>query len=74
MQAAIRVGDTLIRAGERRYIELPLPHLYTHAQITMPVYVLHGRQDGPRLFVSAALHGDEINGVEIIRRLIRTKP
>jgi predicted deacylase len=32
---------------------------------------MHGRRAGPRLFVSAAIHGDELNGVEIIRRLLR---
>ena len=37
----------------------------------MPVVVVHGRKPGPRLFVSAAVHGDEILGVEIIRRLLR---
>ncbi len=72
-QAPITIGGVTVAAGERRYIDLPLPHLYTHAQITMPVYVLNGRESGPRLFVSAAIHGDEINGVEIIRRLLRTK-
>lgn len=36
----------------------------------MLVHVLHGKRDGPILFVSAAVHGDEINGVEIIRRLL----
>lgn len=72
-QAPITVGDTTISAGERRYVNLPLPHLYTHAQITMPVYVMHGRQEGSRLFISAAIHGDEINGVEIIRRLLDSR-
>jgi predicted deacylase len=37
----------------------------------MPVQVIHGKQPGPRLFVSAAIHGDEINGIEIIRRLLK---
>lgn len=60
----------MISAGEQRYVHLPLPHLYTHARISMPVYVMHGLQAGPRLFVSAAVHGDEINGVEIIRRVL----
>lgn len=60
-------------AGERRDIDLPLPHLYSHSQVNMPVHVIHGRKAGPRLFVSAAIHGDEINGVEIIRRLLHTK-
>ncbi|RMX05572.1 succinylglutamate desuccinylase [Legionella jordanis] len=43
--------------------------LYTSAAIDIPVYVFHGKKEGPILFVTAAIHGDEINGVEIIRRL-----
>jgi predicted deacylase len=41
--------------------------------MTMPVHVIHGYKDGPRLFVSAAIHGDEITGTEIIRRLMKLK-
>jgi predicted deacylase len=37
----------------------------------MPVQVLHGRKEGPVVFICAAVHGDEINGVEVIRRLAR---
>lgn len=44
---------------------------YGQGQINMPVVVAHGRRTGPRLFVSAAVHGDEILGVEIIRRLLK---
>jgi predicted deacylase len=39
----------------------------------MPVKVVCGRKEGPVLFVSAAIHGDELNGVEIIRRLLKRK-
>lgn len=52
-------------------IDLPLPRLYTNALMTMPVHVIRGKKPGPRLFVSAAIHGDELNGVEIIRRLLK---
>jgi predicted deacylase len=45
--------------------------LYSHAPMNLPVQVVCGRREGPCLFVSAAVHGDEINGVEIIRRLLR---
>ena len=61
-------GET-VKPGEKKYIELPLPGLYTHSNIHMPVHVMCGKEEGPILFVSAAIHGDEINGVEIIRRL-----
>ncbi|MGB0845137.1 MAG: succinylglutamate desuccinylase/aspartoacylase family protein [Thiolinea sp.] len=72
-QGAITIGGTTILPGERKYIDLPLPHLYTHAHMAMPVHVIHGKKPGPAIFVCAALHGDEINGVEIIRRLLHTK-
>jgi len=59
-----------VKPGSRAKVELPVPQLYTHTQMKIPVHVVRGRKDGPRLFVSAAIHGDELNGVEIIRRLI----
>lgn len=57
--------------GERRSIDLEVGRLYTHSPTTMPVQVVSGKRPGPRLFVSAAIHGDELNGVEIIRRLLQ---
>ena len=65
------IAGTEVSPGTRRTLELPVASLYSHAPMTLPVQVVCGRHDGPRLFVSAALHGDEINGVEIIRRLLR---
>lgn len=60
-----------IPPGSRTTLELELPQLYTHTPLHMPVQVVRGRTDGPRLFVSGAIHGDELNGVEIIRRLLK---
>jgi predicted deacylase len=68
--STLRIGDTDVRPGQRVSIDLPVPPLYTHTAMSMPVHVINGRRPGPRLFVCAALHGDEINGVEIIRRLL----
>lgn len=70
-QQPITISGTIVPAGTRAAIDVPIADLSTHTPITMPVQVVHGRFDGPRLFVCAALHGDEINGVEIIRRLLR---
>jgi uncharacterized protein len=47
--------------------------LHTHVPVEMPVWVINGKRAGPRLFISAAIHGDELNGIEIIRR-IRERP
>ncbi|WP_236994836.1 M14 family metallopeptidase [Granulosicoccus antarcticus] len=67
------IGGKSIQPGQRCYVDLPLPPLYTHTSVAMPVHVIHGKQPGPVLFVTAAIHGDEINGIEIIRRLLATK-
>lgn len=68
---AFPIGGQLVAAATRRSVNLSLPGLYTNDPVSMPVHVIHGRHEGPIVFVSAAVHGDEINGVEIIRRLLR---
>lgn len=70
MRDPIVIGGKTVRPGERKYIPLEVPDLYTHTGMTMPVQVVHGKKEGPVMFLSAALHGDEINGVEIIRRVL----
>jgi len=67
------ICNKLIKPGTRQTLELPVPSLYTHTTLELPVHVIHGRQNGPILFLSAAIHGDEINGVEIIRRILHSK-
>lgn len=73
MRAPIEIAGVAINPGQRTSIELPVPSLYTHTQLEMPVQVVHGKKPGPTLFLSGALHGDEINGVEIIRRVLNIK-
>ena len=70
---AIKVGDTVVEPGTRAEITLPVADLYTATSLGMPVQVVRGRKEGPVLFVSAAVHGDELNGVEIVRRLMKRK-
>jgi len=69
----IEIGHKTIHPGERVSINLPVADLYTSTSLGMPVHIICGRQAGPVLFVSAAIHGDELNGVEIIRRLLKRK-
>ncbi|NGP54193.1 succinylglutamate desuccinylase/aspartoacylase family protein [Thioalkalivibrio sp. XN8] len=71
--APLQIGGVTVAPGERRGIALPVGMLHTHVPVEMPVWVIHGRRPGPRLFISAAIHGDELNGIEIIRR-IRARP
>jgi len=68
----IEIDGEIIPPGKRRIIELPIPNFYSaQSSLNMTVHVVNGVRPGPKLFVSAALHGDEINGVAIIRRLLK---
>jgi predicted deacylase len=67
------IGGHRILAGKTVQIDLPTVRLYTDTDIAMPIHVIRSKREGPTVFVSAAVHGDEINGIEIIRRLIRLK-
>ncbi len=62
-----------IRPGERRIVDVPVAPLYTHDDLSISVQILRAKRPGPTLFISAAIHGDEISGVEIIRRLLQHK-
>lgn len=67
---SVRIGDDVVPPGAAAVVDLPVADLYTHTRMTMPVHVINGRQPGPTVFVTAALHGDELNGIEVIRRLL----
>lgn len=66
------INGCTIGPGSRITVDLPAGRLYTHAPMSIPVHIVSGKSNGPRLFVSAAIHGDEIIGVEIIRRLLKS--
>jgi len=61
-----------IAPGERLQFELECAKLYTHSPLSIPIEVINGRYAGPVLMVNAAIHGDELNGVEIVRQLSQT--
>lgn len=65
------IGTIRVRAGSRQEIGLPIAKAVTGSEITLPVLVLHGRKDGPTVWIDAAIHGDEIMGVDVIRRVLQ---
>lgn len=65
-------GGEVIAPGTRKRVTLPVSALPDHTPVGMEVEVIHGKRTGPVVFVSAAVHGDEVIGVEILRRLLRT--
>ncbi|ROU02504.1 succinylglutamate desuccinylase/aspartoacylase family protein [Histidinibacterium lentulum] len=72
VQAPFDIAGTLVRPGSRARVELPVSVLSDHTPVSLSVEVVHGRLPGPTVFVSAAVHGDEVIGVEIARRLLRS--
>lgn len=58
-----------IEAGSRHELRWASSQSFDGAVVTTPVIVLHGVKPGPRLCMTAAVHGDELNGIEIIRRV-----
>lgn len=67
------IAGVSISPGKRKQIEIDVAKLYDYTKLTIPVEVIRGREEGPILFLSAAIHGDEINGVEIIKRILAKK-
>lgn len=67
----ITVGDVTVRPGRKVQIELPFARVVTGATESLPVKVINGRSAGPNIWLSAAIHGDELNGIQIIRRVIK---
>lgn len=66
-----KIGKENIKPGERKKVYLEIASLYDYTELNIPVEVVRGKEDGPVLFISAAIHGDEINGVEVIKRLLK---
>ena len=64
-------GQT-IEGGNRRTVDVTVSVLSDHTPISLKVHVIHGKRAGPTVFVSAAVHGDEVMGVEIVRRLLQS--
>ncbi|MCR9261895.1 MAG: succinylglutamate desuccinylase/aspartoacylase family protein [Pseudomonadaceae bacterium] len=65
----LEIAGQVVQPGERIQFDLPTARLYTHTPLNMPVEIIHGRFEGPVLLICAAIHGDELNGVEVIRRV-----
>lgn len=64
---------TEIRPGKQTLINLDIARLHTRAKVEVPVIVERSREDGPVLLLNAGIHGNEVNGVEIVREIISKK-
>lgn len=68
-----KLCNETIHPGEKLTLALPLPEIYSCAPLHMPIKIIHGKLAGPTLLIIAAMHGDELNGTEIINTLFGLK-
>jgi len=67
----MKIGSVTVAPGQRTVVHLPVTQIYSHdSPLSLPVHIVRGKKDGPVMFVSAVVHGDELNGVEIVRRVL----
>jgi uncharacterized protein len=66
----VKIGDHRLRPGEFKEIVINIARLPSRTQIDTPIYAYRGLEDGPVLALTAGMHGDEINGMEIVRRIL----
>ena len=69
-RAPFEIAGHKVSAGKRMRLELPIGNLMSGTPVALPLIVVHGKKDGPVVWISAAIHGDEICGVEIIRQVL----
>ncbi len=70
MPEIIEINGDKIRPGEDKRINLSIARLPTYTSIDLPIRVIRAQKSGPVLLFSGGLHGDEINGIEIVRRML----
>ena len=68
---SISIGKETVSPGENRLVKISIDRLPTGTLIDIPIYVFNSDKPGPTVLVQAGLHGDEINGIEIVRRMLQ---
>ncbi len=66
---AFDIAGMRVRPGSRKDLKIRISEFYTATPVFIPVTVIHGSRPGPVVYVTAAVHGNEINGVDMIRQL-----
>ena len=69
----IIIGKEAVLPGEKKLLKISIDRLPTGTLIDIPIYVFNAKKPGPTLLIQAGLHGDEINGIEIVRRMLQQK-
>lgn len=65
-------GESIL-PGENKTINVEMARLHTTTKLNIPIIVRRSKLEGPVILFTAGIHGDEINGIEIVRQLISKK-
>ena len=69
----MKINGTIIGLGENTRVNLNVYYMATGARMEIPVHVFRSKKKGPSVLFMAGMHGDEINGIEILRNLLKEK-
>ncbi len=64
------IANTEIKPLSRQRINIDMGSIFDFTEIKMPIEVLRGGKAGPTIFICSTIHGDEIIGIEIVRRIL----
>lgn len=70
MQAPLTINEQVIASGENKTIILNSYELHTKTKLEIPVHVIRAMEPGPSVLFCAGMHGEETNGIEIVRKVI----
>ena len=70
---SITILKEIILPGESKTINMEIATLHTMTKLKIPIIVERSKFSGPTILLTAGLHGDEINGIEIVRQIITRK-
>lgn len=65
----IEIGDISVKPGEKCQFRHEVTTTYHGDPVEIPVTIINGLHDGPRIFLSAAVHGDELNGIKVVQEV-----
>ncbi len=66
----IEIRGQKVELGEEKLIKIEIDRLPTGTAIEIPIYVFNGKEEGPTILLQAGLHGDEVNGIELVRKML----
>ncbi|MDN3671143.1 succinylglutamate desuccinylase/aspartoacylase family protein [Echinicola jeungdonensis] len=67
------INGIRIRPGQSLNIEIAIARLPTHTLIDLPVFIDRSKQEGPVVLISGGVHGDEINGIVAVKKMLEEK-